>query len=43
MGDSYSSMTGANFPSKAHCDFVIKETTILVDGRVIMEDGKFTI
>ena len=43
VGNSYQEMTGAPFPSKAHCDFVIKNTNIIVDGRAIMENGRFLI
>ncbi len=43
VGNSYPSMTGADFPSNAHCDFVIKDTTIVVDGKTIMKDGKFLV
>jgi leucyl aminopeptidase (aminopeptidase T) len=43
VGDSFPETTGAPFPSKAHCDFVIAKTTIVVDGVRIMRDGKFLI
>lgn len=43
VGDSFPETTGAPFPSKAHCDFVIAKTTIIVDGTRIMKDGKFLI
>jgi len=43
LGDSYPNETNAPFPSKAHCDLVIKDTTIIVDNKIIMKDGKFLI
>ena len=43
VGDSYPNETKAPFPSKAHCDFVVKKTTIFVDGKCIMKNGKFVI
>jgi leucyl aminopeptidase (aminopeptidase T) len=43
VGDSYQGHTGAPFPSKVHCDFVIGKTTIKVDGGTIMEKGSFLI
>src|SRR3989344_2989716 len=43
VGDSYPDETGAPFPSKAHCDFVILKTSIFVDGNMIMNNGKFVI
>jgi len=33
--------TGANWDSKAHVDGIIKNPTILVDGEMIMDKGKF--
>jgi leucyl aminopeptidase (aminopeptidase T) len=43
IGDSYPNETKAPFPSKAHCDFVIKNTTIIVDNKEIMKSGDFII
>lgn len=43
LGDSYPEETKADFPSKAHCDFVIKKTNIFVDDKLIMKEGKFLI
>ncbi len=43
VGDSYPDITGADFSSKAHCDFVILKTTIIVDGKMIMDKGRFVI
>lgn len=43
MGDCYPKETLAPYPSKAHLDGVIQKTTIFVDGRLIMRNGKFLI
>ena len=43
FGDAYGKETGANWSSKGHVDAVMKECTILVDGKKIMEKGKFLI
>jgi len=43
MGDCYPKETLAPFPSKAHLDGVILKTTIKVDGKEIMNKGKFKI
>jgi len=43
VGNSYPEETGAPFYSKAHCDFVITNTNIFVDGKLIMKEGKFLI
>jgi leucyl aminopeptidase (aminopeptidase T) len=43
IGDSYPNETLAPFPSKAHCDLVIKNTTIIIDNKMIMKSGKFLI
>lgn len=42
-GNPYPEKTGAKWKSKAHCDGVIRNTTILVDGKTIMEKGKFKL
>ena len=42
-GDSYGHQTGADWQSPKHCDGVIKNTTIEVDGKVIMKEGKYLI
>lgn len=41
VGNPYPEKTGADWHSDAHCDGVIKNTTIVVDGTTIMTDGKF--
>lgn len=41
IGSGYPQYTGAKWDSKAHCDCVIKETTVWVDGKKIMEKGKY--
>lgn len=42
-GSPYPEKTGAKWESKAHCDGVIRDTTIFVDGKKIMEKGKYLI
>ena len=42
-GSPYPNETGATWDSKAHCDGVIRNTTIVVDGKTIMERGKYLI
>jgi len=41
VGDSYPEDTGSGWGSKAHCDAVISKATIVVDGKMIMKEGKF--
>jgi len=43
LGDPYPGKTGADWSSKAHNDGVMHSPTIIVDGRTIMEAGKFMI
>lgn len=43
VGHGYPEKTGSDWGSEAHCDAVLKNTTITVDGRKIMEDGVFAI
>jgi hypothetical protein len=43
IGHGYPEKTGSDWTSEAHCDAVLKNTTIVVDGRTIMEDGNFKI
>jgi leucyl aminopeptidase (aminopeptidase T) len=43
LGSPYPDKTGAPWDSKAHNDGVMKDVTIYVDGKKIMEDSKFTI
>lgn len=40
-GSPYPDETGAKWDSKAHCDFVITKTTIIIDKKEIMTKGKF--
>lgn len=42
-GSPYPSQTGATWDSKAHCDGVIRNTDIIVDGHKIMKEGKYLI
>ena len=41
-GNPYPDKTGADWKSKAHLDGIIIKPTITVDGKTIMENGKFT-
>jgi len=43
FGSSLPGKTGANWDSKAHVDGVIKNPTIYVDGRIIMDKGTFRL
>lgn len=43
VGDPYPSQTNASYSSKAHCDAIIRDTTVIVDGKKIMEKGKYLI
>jgi aminopeptidase len=43
IGHGYPEKTGSDWTSEAHCDAVLKDTTIVVEGRTIMKDGTFTI
>ncbi len=43
LGDCYPDKTGADWSSKAHNDGVMRKPTLVVDGKTIMKDGKFTI
>ncbi|MBW3016911.1 aminopeptidase, partial [Candidatus Woesearchaeota archaeon] len=43
FGYPYPKMTKANWSSKAHMDVVMRKTTIVVDGRKIMDKGKFLV
>ncbi len=43
LGDAYKDKTGAEWESKAHNDGVMRNPTVVVDGKIIMENGKFTI
>lgn len=41
FGSPHPGKTGADWDSKGHIDGVIKNTTIIVDGKIIMKEGKF--
>jgi len=43
VGNPYPEKTGANWKSDAHCDGVLQNCTIEVDGNFIMREGKFLI
>jgi leucyl aminopeptidase (aminopeptidase T) len=43
VGHGYPEKTGSDWSSDAHCDAVLKNTTIIVSDRTIMKDGTFTI
>jgi aminopeptidase len=43
LGSPYPTKTGASWNSQAHCDGIIRNPTIVVDGRIIMEHGRFTV
>lgn len=43
LGNPYPQYTGANWSSKVHNDGILLKTTIVVDGKTIMKDGKFVI
>ncbi len=42
LGSPYPDKTGAEWDSKAHNDGIMRNPTIVVDGRTIMKDGTFT-
>ncbi len=43
IGHGYPEITGSTWNSDAHCDAVLKNCTIIIDGETIMKDGKFLI
>ena len=43
LGHGYPEKTGSDWKSDAHMDAVLRRTTIKVEGKTIMEDGRFTI
>lgn len=43
VGHGYPEKTGSDWESKAHCDAVLKNTTIVVGDQMIMDEGKFLI
>ncbi len=42
VGDAYAVETGANWSSTTHCDMVLRQCTIVVDGKTIMTHGIFS-
>jgi leucyl aminopeptidase (aminopeptidase T) len=42
LGDPYGSQTGADWSAPTHVDAIAKDCDIWIDGRQIMEKGKFT-
>lgn len=43
VGDAMREHTGADWSADVHMDMVITKTTVEVDGRIIMKDGKFQL
>jgi len=43
FGSPYPAETGADWDSKAHIDGVIRNTTIYVNGKMMMDEGKFLL
>jgi leucyl aminopeptidase (aminopeptidase T) len=43
LGNPYPDKTGADWASKAHNDGIMRNPTIVVDGRTIMKDGQFDL
>lgn len=43
IGHGYPEKTGSDWKSEAHMDAVLRKTTIKVEGRTIMEEGRFTL
>lgn len=43
VGNPYPERTNADWGSKVHCDGVIKNVTVIADGKKIMEGGKYLI
>jgi len=43
VGHGYPEKTGSDWESQAHCDAVLKNTTIIVGDQTIMKDGTFQI
>jgi leucyl aminopeptidase (aminopeptidase T) len=43
VGHTYPNDTGADWDCDPHMDMIIQKTTIEVDGKTIMKDGKFLI
>jgi len=43
IGNPYPEATGAPYTSRVHLDCITKNPTVLVDGRIIMDKGRFTL
>lgn len=43
LGHGYPDKTGSDWDSKAHLDMVITKTTVEIDGKTIMKEGKFVV
>jgi len=43
FGDPYGAVTGADWEAPSHVDVLASHATVVVDGRQIMEDGRFLI
>lgn len=43
VGNPYGQATGANWKSNIHCDGVIKKATVFLEGKKILENGKYLI
>ncbi len=43
IGHGYPTRTGSGWNSKAHLDMVIRRPTVIVDGRIIMVDGRYRL
>jgi leucyl aminopeptidase (aminopeptidase T) len=43
IGHGYPARTGSTWDSAAHLDMVIREPTVVVDGRTIMTDGRYRL
>jgi leucyl aminopeptidase (aminopeptidase T) len=43
LGSPYPTKTGADWDSEAHCDGILRNPTIVVDGQKIMDAGRFLI
>jgi leucyl aminopeptidase (aminopeptidase T) len=41
FGDPYPDETGADWSAKTHVDVIPTDCTIVIDGRVLMRDGRF--
>jgi leucyl aminopeptidase (aminopeptidase T) len=43
VGHCYPEKTGVSWSSSVHCDGVLRKPTVVVDGKKIMEDGRYLI